>query len=99
MFKDQKLICRDCSKEFIWTVGEQKFFAQKGFDKPPVRCLECRKKKKQRHQQSNIAPVSETMHAIKCKKCAKISQVPFQPQFPDDILCLQCFKKESKKEE
>jgi len=37
-FQDQKLICRDCGQEFIWTAGEQEFYASKGLLNPPVRC-------------------------------------------------------------
>lgn len=44
--EDKKIVCRDCGKEFLFTVGEQKFFAEKGFTNDPVRCPECRKAKK-----------------------------------------------------
>ena len=42
---DKTLICKDCGAEFIFTEGEQEFYAQKGFSNP-VRCPECRKKRK-----------------------------------------------------
>ena len=35
----------ECSKEFVFTVGEQKFFTEKGFT-PPKRCKPCRDAKK-----------------------------------------------------
>ena len=44
--EDKKIICKDCGKEFIFTVGEQVFFKEKGFENDPVRCPECRKKRK-----------------------------------------------------
>ncbi|MBI2266811.1 MAG: zinc-ribbon domain containing protein, partial [Armatimonadetes bacterium] len=31
-FSDRTLVCRDCGKEFIFTSGEQEFFAQKGLE-------------------------------------------------------------------
>lgn len=43
--EDKKIICKDCGKEFIFTVGEQKFFESKGFT-APARCKECREKRK-----------------------------------------------------
>lgn len=43
-----KLICKDCGKEFDFTVGEQKFYAEKGFA-APIRCKECRDAKKARN--------------------------------------------------
>ncbi len=44
--EDKKIICKDCGKEFIFTVGEQEFFKEKGFENDPVRCPECRRAKK-----------------------------------------------------
>lgn len=44
--EDKKLTCKDCGKEFIFTVGEQEFYKEKGFDNDPVRCPECRKARK-----------------------------------------------------
>jgi hypothetical protein len=41
MTEDQILTCRDCLRDFPFSVGEQKFFAEKGL-MPPKRCLECR---------------------------------------------------------
>jgi len=46
MFQDRTMTCIDCGSEFIFTAGEQEFFAQKGFDNEPKRCKECRDKKK-----------------------------------------------------
>jgi ssDNA-binding Zn-finger/Zn-ribbon topoisomerase 1 len=44
--EDKKIICKDCGKEFIFTVGEQEFFKEKGFDNDPVRCPDCRRARK-----------------------------------------------------
>jgi hypothetical protein len=38
-FEDEELECRDCNAKFTFTVGEQEFYAQKGFDNKPVRGL------------------------------------------------------------
>lgn len=43
--QDETLICKECKKEFTYTVGEQEFYETKGFSKP-VRCKECRDKRK-----------------------------------------------------
>ena len=44
--EDKTLVCQDCGKEFIFTVGEQQFYKEKGFDNEPKRCKECRDKRK-----------------------------------------------------
>ncbi len=40
--QDRTLTCRDCSKEFTFTAGEQEFYASKGLQIDPVRCPDCR---------------------------------------------------------
>lgn len=44
--EDKKIICKDCGKEFVFTVGEQEFYKEKGFDNEPVRCADCRRARK-----------------------------------------------------
>lgn len=51
--RDEIIVCRNCGKEFTFTVGEQNFYEEKGL-KPPVRCKECKaKRKEQQAEQSN----------------------------------------------
>lgn len=44
--QDKTIVCKDCGTEFVFTVGEQNFYEEKGFTNEPVRCKECRAKKK-----------------------------------------------------
>lgn len=46
--EDIKLVCKDCGKEFLFTEGEQKFYAEMGFTNQPTRCPECRRLNKSR---------------------------------------------------
>lgn len=45
--EDKTLVCKDCGKQFVFTVREQQFYKEKGFDNDPIRCAECRKIRKQ----------------------------------------------------
>lgn len=45
--EDKKIICKDCGQEFIFTVGEQEFFKDKGYEHEPKRCVSCRRKRRQ----------------------------------------------------
>jgi CxxC-x17-CxxC domain-containing protein len=83
-YEDKNLTCKDCSKEFVWSAGEQKFYADKGLQNPPGRCPDCRKQKKE--QKTN-----RQMFSIICKQCGKEGQVPFQPRNANDVLCAECF--------
>ncbi len=54
-FEDKTLTCRDCGTEFIFTAGEQEFYAQKGFANEPTRCRSCRQARKVQRNDSYSA--------------------------------------------
>src|SRR5436190_15145908 len=43
---DQTLVCRDCNQEFVFTVGEQEFYASRNLTNTPSRCPSCRAARK-----------------------------------------------------
>jgi len=86
MYQDEKLICEECNSEFIFTVGEQEFYAEKGLVNKPKRCTECRKVRKQKGKKQ--------LHDAICSKCGAKTQVPFKPIEGRDIYCSECFKTE-----
>lgn len=45
-YADKTLTCRDCGMDFVFTAGEQEFYAQKGFTNEPTRCPTCRQQRK-----------------------------------------------------
>jgi hypothetical protein len=51
--EDKKMTCRDCGRDFVFTVGEQEFYKSKGFENEPQRCPDCRKAKKQSRNNGN----------------------------------------------
>jgi len=46
MAEDKILKCKECNQQFVFTVGEQEFYAQKGFQNEPARCGPCRRARK-----------------------------------------------------
>jgi hypothetical protein len=42
---DQLLECVTCYQQFLWSAGEQRFFALHGFT-PPRRCRSCRDRRR-----------------------------------------------------
>lgn len=42
---ERTLTCRDCGQEFVFTLGEQEFYTQRGFSEPQ-RCPSCRQARK-----------------------------------------------------
>jgi CxxC-x17-CxxC domain-containing protein len=45
-YADKTITCRDCGMAFVFTSGEQEFYAQKGFTNEPTRCPSCRQARK-----------------------------------------------------
>lgn len=45
--------CKDCGSDFEFTVGEQEFYKEKGFENDPVRCPDCRRARKAQRNNSN----------------------------------------------
>jgi len=52
---DKKKTCRDCNNEFVFTIGEQDFFRDKGFEHEPTRCAQCRAVRRQ-EKEATAAP-------------------------------------------
>lgn len=102
MPNENKLICRDCGKEFEFTPGEKAFFASRGFP-PPSRCPDCRKAKRAQRQGQGPTPrpsenISDgQMYEIVCSSCKKTTSVPFKPRNTQGILCSECFRKTDQK--
>jgi CxxC-x17-CxxC domain-containing protein len=48
--QDKILTCKDCGDEFIFTIREQDFYLQKGFEHDPARCSSCRNARKRDRQ-------------------------------------------------
>lgn len=84
--QDQTLTCKDCGKQFVWTVGEQEFYQQKGFTNPPSRCPDDRRRKKEQMRGQR------QMFTVKCANCGKDAQVPFEPKGDRPVYCNDCFR-------
>ncbi|HWP95357.1 MAG TPA: zinc-ribbon domain containing protein [Syntrophomonadaceae bacterium] len=88
MFQDKTLVCADCGREFTFTIGEQEFYQEKGFENEPKRCRECRVSR--RSNRSEKAP--REMYAAVCAKCGTETEVPFRPVEGRPVYCMECFQ-------
>ena len=85
MFEDKTLVCKDCGAEFVFTAGEQEFYAQKGFQNEPVRCKDCRGKRKTERS------ANREMHDAICADCGRPTKIPFIPKDDRPVYCSDCF--------
>ncbi len=85
MFEDKTLKCKECGNEFVFSAGEQEFYAEKGFQNEPQRCKECRAARK------NASRANREMHSAICAQCGKEALVPFLPSSDKPVYCSECF--------
>ncbi len=85
MYEDEKLVCKECGQEFIFTARDQEFYAEKGFENKPLRCKACRKARK------DAASTPREYHTATCANCGKEAKVPFQPNLDKPVYCSECF--------
>jgi CxxC-x17-CxxC domain-containing protein len=89
-FEDKILECRDCQQSFIFTAGEQEFFASKGLTNKPTHCSSCRIVKRLAKDGRSINSSSE----LACHTCGEMTRVPFKPSGIRPVYCLTCFQKQ-----
>ncbi|MDA8217212.1 MAG: zinc-ribbon domain containing protein [Dehalococcoidales bacterium] len=87
--KDKTLKCRECGCTFVFTVGEQTFFREKGLMNEPQRCPTCRAAR--RRERSGAGP--REMHPVICAECGVSTTVPFVPRNDRPVYCAACFEK------
>lgn len=106
MYTDEYLNCVDCAREFVFSSGEQQFFAQKGFQNKPNRCPDCRAARKAQGgarggggggQRSGGfgggagGGQRREMFQATCSQCGNVAEVPFQPRSDKPVYCRDCF--------
>jgi CxxC-x17-CxxC domain-containing protein len=87
--EDRVLVCKDCGNEFVFTVGEQEFYAEKGFQNEPARCKDCRSAKKERMGQKSQRKLYDAV----CSDCGNETKVPFMPKEDRPVYCSECLEK------
>ena len=68
MYEDKELVCKDCGKTFVFTAGEQEFYAEKGFQNEPQRCKNAETlRKTQAKALVNFSPLLALLAVLKLK--------------------------------
>ncbi len=90
-FQDKTLHCVDCGAEFIWTAGEQLFFADKNFKNEPKRCKACKTKRASRPAGAGQARERVETQTT-CSECGRVTTGPFKPTQGRPVYCRECFQ-------
>ena len=94
-FEDKTLTCVDCGQTFVFTGGEQEFFAQKGFQNEPKRCKGCKAANRSAVGGSRTGGGSagaRELHEVTCSSCGQKTTVPFKPTLDRPVYCRTCFQ-------
>jgi CxxC-x17-CxxC domain-containing protein len=89
-YQDRVLKCTDCGSEFVFTAGEQAFYADKGFRNEPKRCKPCKARRADNPGHGSGFQRSETKTS--CSQCGKETTVPFKPTQGRPVYCRECFQ-------
>ena len=89
---DKTLVCRDCGKEFTFTVGEQEFYSTHALQNEPGRCPECRSAHRKSRQGADPSQPRK-MFKVVCAQCGTETTVPFEPRGDRPVYCRDCFNK------
>lgn len=93
LYQNKTLMCKDCGNPFDFTVRDQMFYAEKGFENEPQRCRDCRSARKS-PRGGGAAPgtgsAREMFDAI-CAQCAESTTLPFRPRGDRPVYCRSCF--------
>jgi CxxC-x17-CxxC domain-containing protein len=104
LYTDERLTCTDCGAEFVFSAGEQEFFASKGFQNKPNRCPDCRAARKAARSGGGgsssrggggygAGGAVREMFSVTCSECGQPAEVPFQPRGDKPVYCRDCFQK------
>ena len=94
-FEDKTLTCIDCGQTFVFTAGEQEFFAQKGFQNEPKRCKNCKASKRSGGGGAGAGSgggAARELHEVTCSSCGQKTTVPFMPTSDPPVYCRTCFQ-------
>jgi CxxC-x17-CxxC domain-containing protein len=104
-FADKTITCRDCGMDFVFTAGEQEFYASKGFVNEPTRCPSCRQTRKAsmnaggamrddrapRAAMASAGTRERVTYKTTCANCGQETTVPFVPRGTKPVYCSNCF--------
>ncbi|GAC1309896.1 MAG: hypothetical protein NVS2B3_15470 [Vulcanimicrobiaceae bacterium] len=86
--EEKTLTCKDCTTEFVFTVRDQQFYAERGFENDPQRCRPCRTQRKASRSRSGP---SRATFAATCARCAAQTTLPFEPRGDRPVYCRACY--------
>ncbi len=89
--QDKTLTCKDCGTQFTFSVRDQQFYAEKGFENEPQRCRDCRTQRKNNRSAGGGGAGAREMFEAVCAQCGTQTTVPFKPRGDRPVYCRACY--------
>ena len=95
-YEDKNLTCNECNDTFVWTAGEQEFYAQRNLTNEPKRCPTCRQARRGSYGgRGGGGGAQREMHPAVCAQCGKDTMVPFKPRGDRPVYCSDCYSQQA----
>lgn len=105
----QTFVCKDCNREFIFTVQEREDFARESRFHAPSRCPSCRAARRARQESAGTVGLDQNGRrdafgtrqrawrsprvVTVCASCGRSAEVPFVPREDRPVYCSDCYSK------
>lgn len=97
MLTERNIQCATCGTDFAFSVEEQEFYIQKGFQ-DPKKCKPCRSAAKNQRQGGGggyggggYGRPERQFYDVQCAACGQMTQVPFRPKGDRPVYCRSCY--------
>lgn len=94
MFTDKEIVCCQCNQPFIFSAGEQEYFAGRSLSHEPKRCQNCRVLERLRRSGKS----ANAAFKVNCADCNEPTILPFQPKDDRQAYCNPCWKRKQDEE-
>lgn len=90
VFQDKTLECVECEQQFVFSVDDQQYHAERGYT-DPKRCPECRRARRSQLGSGGGSRADRQMYPAVCAQCGRDTEVPFEPRGDRPVYCNECF--------
>jgi CxxC-x17-CxxC domain-containing protein len=103
---DRTLTCAQCGQDFTFSVDDQQYHAERGYQ-DPKRCPSCRAERRAGRGDSSGSYGGRSygggydrpqrqMYSATCSRCGKEALVPFEPRGDKPVYCSDCYQPRSR---
>ena len=100
VYQDRTLACVECGDNFIFSVDDQQYHQEKGYQNEPKRCAPCRQARRAERNYGGGGfggggfGGPRQMYPVVCAQCGQDAEVPFRPRGDRPVYCNDCYRQQ-----